>query len=130
MRSRLSIRGRPGPRPFKSESSDRKARRAQPVERRPFQRLGIEPFAREREPLLLVAQPGALPLGELGGAQVFLVVGGGWWFDLPDPVCDLLPVPPACGANNIDALDGVTLELTMLCDPADPCPAQEIPLCK
>jgi hypothetical protein len=67
---------------------------------------------------------------DLGGAQYIHVVGRGSCFDLPDPVTDLLPVPPACGANNIDALDGDTLELTMQCDPADPCPAQEIPLCK
>lgn len=67
---------------------------------------------------------------ELAGAQYIHVVGRGSCFDLPDPVTDLLPVPPACGANNIDEADGDTLALTMQCDPADPCPAQEIPLCR
>lgn len=67
---------------------------------------------------------------DLEGAQYIHVVARGSCFELPDPVTGLLPVPPACGANNIDEVDGDTLALTMQCDAADPCPAQEIPLCR
>jgi len=65
---------------------------------------------------------------ELQGAQYVHVVGRGSCFDLADPITGLVPVPPACGANNLAEVDGDTLVVPMQCD--DPCPAQEIPLCQ
>jgi len=92
--------------------------------------IDVAPTSVEELADVLSAANQPLVDAELAGAQYIHVVGRGSCFDLPDPVTDLLPVPPACGANNIDEIDGDTLALTMQCDAADPCPAQEIPLCR
>lgn len=64
---------------------------------------------------------------ELAGAEYVHVVGHVSCFPQKDPVTDVYPIPPTCGANDLAEVDDGTLAVTMQCDGS--CPAEPVPLC-